>query len=108
MSTYNQQSVEIAIKQLISPFSDPKYNNLYNQDQETSNNKEIAKVDKFTSRAKKTINKAQRIQILEVIKEVKTKLVTKTKLVAGIKTLLDIITIISQYRREDNQESYNK
>ena len=26
---YNQQSAEIAIRQLISPFLDPKYNNLY-------------------------------------------------------------------------------
>ena len=33
--------------QLISPFLDPKYNDLYNQDQETSSNEEIAKVDIF-------------------------------------------------------------
>ena len=44
--------------QLMSPFLDLKYNNLYSQDQETSSNKEIAKVDVFASRAKKAISKA--------------------------------------------------
>ena len=40
-----------------------------------------------------TINGAQRIKILEVIREVETKLVIETKLVTGIKTPLDIINI---------------
>ena len=93
MSTYNQRSAEIAIGRLISLFLDPKYNNLYNQDQETSSNKEITKVDKFAGRARRAISRTQRIKILEVIKEVKTKSVIKIKLVVGIKTLLDIITI---------------
>ena len=48
------------------------------------------------------ISRAQRIQILKVIKEVKTKLEIKTKLVTGIKTLLNTITITLQYRREDD------
>ena len=39
--------------------------------------------------------------ILEAL-EVKTKLETETKLVIGIKTLLDIMSITLQYRREDN------
>ena len=30
MLIYNQWSVEIAIKQLVSPFLGPKYDNLYN------------------------------------------------------------------------------
>src|SRR6266568_732076 len=102
MSIYNQQSAEIVIGQLISPFLDPKYNNLYSQDQETSSNKKIAKVEEFTSRARKAISRAQRIRILEVIKEVKTKSAIETESVVGIKTPLDIITITSQYRREDN------
>ena len=79
--------------QLISPFLDPKYNNLYSRDQETSSNKGITKVEEFTSRARKAISRPQRIKIPEVIKEVKTKLAIETKLVVGIKTLLDIMTI---------------
>ena len=78
---------------LTSPFLNLKYNDLYGQDQETSSNKEITRVEEFASRAKIAINRAQRIQILKVIKEVKTKLEIKTKSVMGIKTLLDIITI---------------
>ena len=93
MSTCNQQLAEITIRQLISPFLDPKYNNLYSQDQETSSNKEITKVKEFAGRAKMAINRAQRIQILEVIKKVKIKLNIETKLVIRIKTLLDTITI---------------
>ena len=42
----------------MSPFSDPKYNNLYSWDQETSSDKEIAKVEEFTSRAKIAISGA--------------------------------------------------
>ena len=77
----------------MSPFLDPKYNDLYGWDQETSSNKEIAKVDVFASRVRTTISRAQRIKIPEVIKEVKTKSVIETELVIGIKTPLDIITI---------------
>ena len=91
--TYNQQSVKTAIEQLTSPFLNPKYNNLYNWDQETSNNKEITKVKEFAGRAKMAMSRAQRIQILEVIKEIETKSEAETKLVIGIKTPLDIITI---------------
>ena len=43
---------------LISPFLDPKYNDLYSWDQETSSNKEIAKVKEFASRAKMAISGA--------------------------------------------------
>ena len=86
----------------MSLFLNPKYNDLYSQDQETSSNKEIAKVDIFASRVKMTTSKTQRIKILKVIKEVKTKLVIETKSVMGIKTLLDTITITLQYRREDD------
>jgi len=42
----------------MSPFPDPKYNNLYSWDQETSSNKEIAKVEEFASRAKMAISGA--------------------------------------------------
>ncbi len=78
----------------MSPFLDLKYDdNLYNQDQETSSDEEIAKVDIFASRVRTTMSGAQRIKILEVIREVETKLAIKTKLVMGIKTLLDTITI---------------
>ena len=58
MLTYNQRSAEIAIGQLISPFLDPKYNDLYSQDQETNNNEEIAKVNTFTGRAKTATSRA--------------------------------------------------
>ena len=51
---------------------------------------------------------AQRIRIPEVIREVETKSAIETELVIGIKTLLDIITITLQCRREDNQESHSK
>ena len=78
---------------LISPFLGPKYNNLYGWDQKTSSNKEITKVDIFAGRVRITMSGAQRIRILEVIREVKTKSALETKLVIGIKTLLDIITI---------------
>ena len=81
------------MRQLVSLFLDPKYNDLYSQDQETNSNKEIAKVDKFAGRAKKAINRAQRIKILKAIKEVKTKLDIEIKSIIGIKTLLGIITI---------------
>ena len=37
--------------------------------------------------------------------EVKTELKIETKLVIGIKTPLDMISITLQYRREDNQKS---
>ena len=86
----------------MSPFLGPKYNDLYNWDQKTSSDKEIAKVNVFASRVKTTISGAQRIRIPEVIKEVKTKLAIETKSVMGIKTPLDIITITSQCRREDD------
>ena len=49
------------MEQLMSPFLDPKYNNLYRWDQETSSNKEITKVEEFTGRAKIAISGAQRI-----------------------------------------------
>jgi len=58
MLIYSQRSAEIAVGQLISPSSDPKYNDLYSWDQETSSNKEIAKVDAFTSKIKITISRA--------------------------------------------------
>ena len=45
----------------MSPFLDLKYNNLYSWDQETSSDKEIAKVEEFTGRAKMAISRAQRI-----------------------------------------------
>ncbi len=58
ISTYSQRSAEIAIGQLTSPFLDPKYDDLYGWDQEISSNKEIAKVDVFTSRVKIIISRA--------------------------------------------------
>ena len=58
MLIYSQRSVEIIMGQLISLFLGPKYNNLYNWDQETSNNKEIAKVEEFAGRARKAISGA--------------------------------------------------
>ena len=94
MLIYNQQSAEIAMGRLMSLFLDPEYkDNWYGWDQETSSNREITKVNKFTNRARKAISRAQRIKIPEVIREVETKSAIKTKLVIGIKTLLDIITI---------------
>ena len=87
----------------MSPFSDPKYNDdLYSWDQETSSDKEIAKVDIFARKVRTTTSRAQRIKILEVIKEVETKLDIEIELVIGIETLLDIITITLQYRREND------
>ena len=77
----------------MSPFTDLKYDNLYRYDQETNSNKEIIKIKEFAKKARRTTSKAQRIETLKVIKEVETKLDIKTKLVIGIKTLLDIITI---------------
>ena len=44
--------------QLMSPFADPKYNDLYKYDQETNSNKEIAKIKEFAGRAKGAISKA--------------------------------------------------
>ena len=108
MLTYNQRSAEIAMERLVSLFLGPKYNNLYGQDQETSSDEEIAKVEEFAGRAKMAISGAQRIQILEVIKEVETKSVIETKLVIGIETPLDMMTITSQCRKEDDQESYSE
>ena len=59
MLTCGQQLAEIAMGRLMSPFSDLKYNNnLYSQDQETSSDKEIAKVDIFAGRVRKAISKA--------------------------------------------------
>ena len=40
--------------------------------------------------------------------EVETELETETKLVTGVKTPLDILSITLQYRRENDQESQNK
>ena len=42
----------------MSPFLDPKYNNLYSWDQKTSSNKKITKVEEFASRAKIAISRA--------------------------------------------------
>ena len=58
MLIYNQQLAEIVMEQLISPFLNPKYNNLYGWDQETSSNKEITKVEEFAGRAKIAISGA--------------------------------------------------
>ena len=77
----------------MSLFADLEYNDLYRCRQETNSNKEIIRVKEFASRAKRAISKAQRIEILEVIKEIKTKLDIKTKSITDIKTLLDTITI---------------
>ena len=77
----------------MSLFTDLEYNDLYRYNQETNSNKEIIRIKEFTKRAKRAISGAQRIQILEVIKEVETKSDIETKLVVGIKTLLDTITI---------------
>src|SRR6266567_7371124 len=85
-------------------FTDLEYKDLYRYDKETNSDKEIIRIEEFARRAKRAISKAQRIEILEVIKEVKTKLDIKTKSVIGIETLLDIMTITSQYRKKDNQE----
>ena len=71
----------------MSLFIDLKYKGLYRYNKETNSNKEITKIKEFTKRAKRAINRAQRIKIFKVIKEV------ETKLVIGIKTLLDTITI---------------
>ena len=77
----------------MSPFADLGYNDLYRYDQETNSNSKIAEIKEFAGRAKRAISRAQRIQILEVIKEVETELDIETKLVIGIKTLLNIMTI---------------
>ena len=45
--------------------------------------------------------------VLEVL-EVETESEIETESVMGIKTLLDIISITLQYRREDNQKSQSK
>ena len=42
----------------MSPFADPKYNDLYRYSKETNSNKEIIKVKKFTNRAKRAISRA--------------------------------------------------
>jgi len=45
--------------QLISPFLDPKYNNdLYSWDQETSSDKEIAKVNAFARKVRIIMSRA--------------------------------------------------
>jgi len=49
---------EIAIGQLISPFADLEYNDLYGYDQETDSNKEIIKIKEFARRAKRAISGA--------------------------------------------------
>ena len=77
----------------MSLFIDPKYDDLYKYNQETNSDNEIAKIKEFTRRVKRAISKAQRIKILEVIKEIETKLEIETELIAGIETPLDIITI---------------
>ena len=71
----------------MSLFIDLECNNLYRYNRETNSNKDIINVKNFTKRAKRAINGAQRIKILKVIKEV------KTKLVIGIKTPLNTIAI---------------
>ena len=42
----------------MSPFLDPKYNDLYGWDRETSSDEEIAKVEEFAGRAKIAISRA--------------------------------------------------
>ena len=44
--------------QLISPFIDPEYDNLYKYDQETNSNNKIIEIKKFTRRAKRAISRA--------------------------------------------------
>ena len=71
MLIYNQQLAEIVMGQLISLFIDPEYNDLYRYNQGTNNNEEIIKIKEFAKRAKRAISRAQRIEILKVIKEVR-------------------------------------
>jgi len=42
----------------MSLFLDPEYDDLYSWDQETSSDKEIAKVDKFAGRARTATSRA--------------------------------------------------
>ncbi len=69
----------------MSPFIDLEYNDLYRYNQETNSNKEIIEIKEFAKRAKRAISRAQRIRILEVIKEIETKLDIETKSVTGLK-----------------------
>ena len=78
---------------LISPFANLEYDDLYGYNQETDSDREITGIKEFAGRAKRAIYGAQRIEIPKVIKEVKTELDIETKLVIGIETLLDMITI---------------
>ena len=87
---YRNDAIKNPKEWLTSLFTDLEYNNLYRYNQETDNNKEITKVKEFAGRAKRAISGAQRIKILEVTKEIKTKLDIETKLVTGIKMPLDI------------------
>ena len=69
----------------MSPFVDLKYNDLYRYNQETDSDSKIMEIKEFARRAKRAISRAQRIEILEVIKEVETKLDIETKSVTGLK-----------------------
>ena len=42
----------------MSPFIDPKYNDLYRYDQETNSDNKIIRIKEFTRGAKKAINRA--------------------------------------------------
>ena len=69
----------------MSLFTNLEYNDLYRYDQETNSDSEIIEIKEFAGRAKRAISRAQRIKILKVIKEVKTKSDIETELVTEIK-----------------------
>ena len=58
MAIYSQQSAEVAMGQLISPFVDLEYKDLYRYNKETNNNKEIIRIKEFAIRAKRAISRA--------------------------------------------------
>ena len=55
---YRQQSAEIAMGWLISPFTELEYDNLYRYNQETNSNKEVIRIKEFARRAKRAISGA--------------------------------------------------
>ena len=102
---------ETAIRRQNDLFIDPSYKEyVYRNDsgKETYNNRRSAKGIQFRRKVGIITYKTQKARrALEVI-EAETKLKIEIKLVTGIKTLLNTISITLQIKRENNKEGLSK
>ena len=111
-------------KKTANPYFSTDYNNLYNfnPEEETFSNTKDIKIRKYTKQAKKALAKIAKPKIiinnpfidqsnyelldkLEYTLEAETETATESESVMGIKTPLDMISIISQNGRKESKQN---